>query len=177
MRGFNDQLAGRIQNRDRDRVLVNIHPDMLRAFHRRVLLSDGATADAHSLIQGATSYIASGLSKFGLAGLRPGNLAAIALRALRFSAGLRTALGRAWQKVWVLHVCCRRHSFSRENNRKRSTSTLSLRIGPNLDRTAILLNKLLADPQPKAGTDRPLRREERIEYPQTTENRYPKMMR
>jgi hypothetical protein len=54
------QLAGGIQNRDRDRVLVNIHPDILCAFHRRVLLSDGETANAHSLIQGATSYIASG---------------------------------------------------------------------------------------------------------------------
>jgi hypothetical protein len=29
---------------------VNIHPDILRAFHRRVLLSDGETANAHSLI-------------------------------------------------------------------------------------------------------------------------------
>ena len=35
-------------------------PDILCAFHRRVLLSDGETANAHSLIQGATSYIASG---------------------------------------------------------------------------------------------------------------------
>ena len=56
---FHHQLAGRIQNRDRDRVLVNIHPDILCIFHRRVLLSDGETANAHSLIQGASSYIAS----------------------------------------------------------------------------------------------------------------------
>src|ERR1019366_10654882 len=56
---FHHQLAGRVQNRDRNRVLVNIHPDILRAFHRRVLLSDGETANAHSLIQGASSYIAS----------------------------------------------------------------------------------------------------------------------
>src|SRR5258707_9738429 len=56
---FHHQLAGRIQNRDRDRVLVNIHPDILCAFHRRVILSDSETANAHSLIQGATSYIAS----------------------------------------------------------------------------------------------------------------------
>jgi hypothetical protein len=56
---FHHQLAGRIQNRDRDRVLVNIHPDILCAFHRRLLLSDGETANAHSLIQGAPSYIAS----------------------------------------------------------------------------------------------------------------------
>jgi hypothetical protein len=49
MRGFDHQLAERIQNRDRD--------------------------------------IVSGLSKFGLADLRPGNLAAIAdFRALRFRA-------------------------------------------------------------------------------------------
>src|SRR5258708_36425676 len=56
---FHHQLAGRIQNRDRDRVLVNIHPDILCAFHRRVLLSDSETTNAYSLIHGATSYIAS----------------------------------------------------------------------------------------------------------------------
>src|SRR5260370_41368354 len=51
---FHHQLAGGIQYRDRDRVLVNIHSDILRAFHRRVLLSDGEIATAHSLVQGGT---------------------------------------------------------------------------------------------------------------------------
>jgi hypothetical protein len=33
---------------------VNIHSDILRAFHRRVLLSGGEMATAHSLVQGGT---------------------------------------------------------------------------------------------------------------------------
>src|SRR5258705_3453800 len=51
---FHHQLARAIQYRDRDRVLVNIHSDILRAFHRSVLLSDGEIATAHSLVQGRT---------------------------------------------------------------------------------------------------------------------------
>src|SRR5260370_25785211 len=51
---FHHQLAGGIQYRDRDRVLVNNHSDILRAFHRRVLLSGGEMATAHSLVQGGT---------------------------------------------------------------------------------------------------------------------------
>src|SRR5258707_10383536 len=51
---FHHQLARRIQNRDRDRVLGNIHSDILRAFHRRALLSGGEMATAHSLVQGGT---------------------------------------------------------------------------------------------------------------------------
>src|ERR1700730_3877372 len=56
-----------------------------------------------------------------------------------------------------------RRSVSGEHHGKRRSTALSIHIGPNPDGPAVLLDQLLADTQPKAGSDRALGREERVE--------------
>src|ERR1039458_9085160 len=58
---------------------------------------------------------------------------------------------------------CMQHRISGQHHGKCRSTSLSLHIGTNPDGPAVLLDQLLADPQPKAGSDRAFGREERIE--------------
>src|SRR5260370_38915825 len=87
---FHHQLAGGIQYRDRDRVLVNIHSDILRAFHRRVLLSGGEMATAHSLVQGGTFLYCVGLSASSMVQAFPGSQDVVEFRPWRVRGCLPT---------------------------------------------------------------------------------------
>src|SRR5947209_10950306 len=96
--GFHHQLAGRIQDRDRDRFLVNIHADILRAVHTGCSFLEGLrrTLKPYS-IWGALLYCV-GLSECGSGQIRSYRESSVSeslsekLHRLAFSFQLRSQL-------------------------------------------------------------------------------------